>query len=556
MANILIVDDRQENRDFLATLLGYQGHTLRQASDGLEALEAVRAVAPDLVISDVLMPTMDGYEFVRQLREDPRFTTTPVIFYTAHYLEREAKSLAEKSGVRYVLRKPCQPQEVLSVVAAALGGEPAQSTPSDAQQDLSREHLRLLTDKLSRKAEQLRFAMLRLSALMEACRELSYERDPARLVEGYARAAREIVGAGAAGIRISGEGRWAQVATSGFDEATARCLAGTCTWGPSEATLTVPVRTPSRTYGWLWLVNKLGGTEFLEEDTSVALALAGQLAVAYENALLYDELRRHSEVLDQRVREKTARVMEANAALAAVTCSVSHELRAPIRRAGMFLDLMLKRAGVLSDESAEFAAQVRREIGLMKDLVEELLELSRAEFTKARRIQVNLRDLVDEVIDELRPQTQHRNIEWRIASLPVVSAYRGLLKQALYNLLENAVNFTAQQARAVIEVGEAEVGGRKAIRIRDNGAGFDPAASSRLFGVFERLHSEEEFPGTGLGLAITKTIIRRHGGEIWAEATPGKGATFWFTLSEKEDEEVAGALEFRPSQFKHSGTDM
>jgi signal transduction histidine kinase/CheY-like chemotaxis protein len=535
MANILIVDDRQENREFLATLLGYQGHTLRQASDGLEALQQVRAQTPDLVISDVLMPTMDGYEFVLQLRGDPRFTNTPVIFCTAHYLEREATSLAEKSGVRYVLRKPCEPQEVLSIVAAALGGEPLPLVASDAEQDLGHEHLRLLTDQLSRKVEELRLATLRLSALMEVCRQLSYERDPEKLVEGYARAARDIVGAGGAGIRIGAHGGWKQIATSGFDDKVPKHLSWGGTEETGDATLTVPVRTPTQTYGWLWLVKKLGSEEFLEEDTSVALALAGQLAVAYENASLNEELRRHAEILDQRVEEKAARLAEANAALATVTYAVSHELRAPVRRAGMFLELLLSRMGPLPDQVSELADQAGREIRMMRELVEELLDLSRAEFTKATATSVDIRELVDEVIGDLKLQTQSRKIAWRIGPLPVIFAYRRLLKQALYNLLENALKFTSKQPQAVIEIGEAMEGGRRAIYVRDDGVGFDPGAAHRLFGVFERLHSEEEYPGTGLGLAITKAIIRRHGGDIWAEASAGKGATFWFTLTPQEN---------------------
>jgi CheY-like chemotaxis protein len=120
MAKILIIDDRPLNRQFLTTLLGYQHHDLREASDGVEGLRAARDQRSDLIISDVLMPTMDGYEFVRRLREDPQIGQTRVIFSTAHYLSRESKALAHKCGVTSIIYKPCEPQTVLDIVAAAI----------------------------------------------------------------------------------------------------------------------------------------------------------------------------------------------------------------------------------------------------------------------------------------------------------------------------------------------------------------------------------------------------------------------------------------------------
>src|SRR5207237_3376152 len=127
VAAILIVDDSPTNRTLLAILLGGRGHRLLEAADGAEALAVVRAQRPDLVITDVLMPTMDGYEFVRQLRADPSIAHTPVIYYTAHYLEREARALAAKSGITQILPKPVQPAQLSSVVGAALG--PAAQPP-------------------------------------------------------------------------------------------------------------------------------------------------------------------------------------------------------------------------------------------------------------------------------------------------------------------------------------------------------------------------------------------------------------------------------------------
>src|SRR5712691_9638148 len=125
MATILVVDDKPVNRQFLTTLLGYSGHRLLEAGDGAEALVHVRAAHPALVIADIVMPTMDGYEFVRQLRSDPAIAQTPVLFYTASYHEREARALAEACGVSHVLFKPVDPKIVLETVSAALSLSPA-----------------------------------------------------------------------------------------------------------------------------------------------------------------------------------------------------------------------------------------------------------------------------------------------------------------------------------------------------------------------------------------------------------------------------------------------
>src|SRR5580704_9590420 len=159
MATILVVDDLSANREVLVLLLGHQGHRLIEAADGREGLAAVKREHPDLVITDVLMPVMDGYELVRQLRLDPSTSGIPVVFYTAHYGEREARALALSSGVSYVLTKPAEAEDVLNIVGRALSGESETAVTPDASPvttDFDRAHLRLLSDKLSEKAADLR----------------------------------------------------------------------------------------------------------------------------------------------------------------------------------------------------------------------------------------------------------------------------------------------------------------------------------------------------------------------------------------------------------------
>ena len=210
---------------FLLTLLGYGGHRLLQAADGAEALATARAERPDLVIADILMPTMDGFELVRQLRADPVIAQTPLIFCTAYYHEREARALALTCGVSNVITKPLEPEAVLSAVEAALGRiQRAASAP--AAEDFDRDHLRLLTDKLSQKADDLRATNERLSALVELSVQLGSELDPRLLLQKFGHAARKIIGArySVTGILDVDGARLQSFHTSGMDAETAAHL--------------------------------------------------------------------------------------------------------------------------------------------------------------------------------------------------------------------------------------------------------------------------------------------------------------------------------------------
>lgn len=175
MASILVVDDRPVNRELLIATLAHGGTLVFEAADGAEALEIVRTKHPDLVITDIVMPTMDGYEFVRQIRSDPALTSTRVIFYTATYLEKESSELARACGVRHVIIKPAEPQEILRIVREVLS-EPQLSAPAPLPADFEREHLRLLTNKLYQQVDELESAN---SELERRVRERTWELEAA-----------------------------------------------------------------------------------------------------------------------------------------------------------------------------------------------------------------------------------------------------------------------------------------------------------------------------------------------------------------------------------------
>jgi PAS domain S-box-containing protein len=235
--------------------------------------------------------------------------------------------------------------------------------------------------------------------------------------------------------------------------------------------------------------------------------------------------------LEARVRERTAELEATTRELDAFVYSVSHDLRAPLRRIGSFSEILLEdHAAQLDPTGLDYLRRVCSATDRMSDLIDALLSLSHAVRTELVRRPVNLGDLARDILAELSQTDPDREVETVIEDLPAAGDAR-LLTVVLQNLLSNAWKFTAGRAPARIHVGSTGTDDARTYFVADNGAGFDSRYAAKLFVPFQRLHTVEEFPGTGIGLAIVTRIIARHGGRIWARSAPGQGATFYFTLS-------------------------
>ncbi len=622
MAKILVVDDRPINRQFLVTLLGYSGHQLLEAADGKEALATARASRPDLVITDILMPTMDGIEFTKRLRAEPSIAATPVIFYTATFRLHEARLLAKGCGVSFVLAKPSEPQLILSMVNTALGLTQTETIPpcdvlqpeetpaekllieylSDLEsfnqamnsiidrgkKTLVSEHerLRSLSEKLNETSNQLHTVGLRLVALTELGQELAAERDPDRLVNLFCRAAHDIITSKSACLRILSEDattpgyflsrgltpeahdRSAQLLPSSafvrrVVETRLPCRAsasdlefeklGLPAVDPSaRSVLGVPIVITSKVVGWLYLADRLVGDEFSDDDERLALTLAAQLAVSYENAQLYQKIKKHAaeleiEVAKRRVSEKqvqqlnadlegrvverTAQLNEANQELEAFSYSVSHDLRAPLRAIESFSKaLQIEHCQTIDSEGQRLLSTIRSETKRMGTLIDHLLDFSRLGRQPMTRVEIDMTELAQKAFEELANNQGEPALEFFLSPLPRSSSDPTLIRQVFVNLLSNAIKFSRGETKPHIEVGGSSAVGTNTYYVKDNGVGFDEKYSDKLFGVFQRLHGEDEFEGNGVGLSLVQRIIQRHGGKVWAHSKPGQGATFFFTL--------------------------
>jgi signal transduction histidine kinase len=409
--NLLIVDDHAVNRKFLRASLEDSGHSVTEATNGIEALSVLKQERVDAVISDVLMPAMDGFRLCREIRKSESLRELPVVLYTSTYHSRADREHAKSVGADSYILKPAPANMILDAVSAAA----------------QRPHER---DERAEPAED--------SEVLERYNAVLVRKLEARNAE---------------------------------------------------------------------LENALNNLQSAHAD-SIDL----------------------NRTLETRVAQRTAALDAANRELEAFSYSISHELCAPLERILDYTQTLERESSGVGD-ARQALEQIKASTVLMNSLVHGLLEFARMGRVDLDLQVVSVDGVVNEALEALKDEMRGRIIEWRRHTLPSVQADRALLLQALVNLLSNALKFTRSRHRAVIEIGERKGrAGEVVLYIKDNGVGFDLQRSKELFGIFKRLSNAKEVEGIGIGLANAHRIITRHGGFIWADAAPGAGATFYFSL--------------------------
>lgn len=337
MALILVVDDDVQSRQLYVSLLTPFGHQVVEAGDGKEGLEQARVRKPDLIISDILMPTMNGYEFVSALRKYPSLGNVPVVFHSATFLDRETRSLGAACGVSLFISKPCEPERALAIIQEALGLEiqrPAAPAPIQTDGDA----IPLLLDAFFEKGKQLDTVSIRLASLLELGLDLAHSCGLDGLMEKAGNAARKIIGANYSGIGILGGNgpHLRSFALFGADPEVTAKLAQAVFNGPIfgeivterearrafspfgepgglelpayhplvRSFLGVPLEAGGRVYGWIYVAEKLASLEFTEEDSRILTALAAQAALAFENAERFRTIQEHARQLETEIEER------------------------------------------------------------------------------------------------------------------------------------------------------------------------------------------------------------------------------------------------------------
>lgn len=660
---LLIVDDNAVNLKLLRAQLRAEGHAVVEASNGVEALRLLAGEPCDGVISDILMPEMDGFRLCLELRQRLEFSRLPFLLYTSTYNSPSDRELARTVGADGYLTKPAPVAALLEALEQARQRRASPQPPAPPATDeghVLRQYNQALVNKLEEKNHELAMANSLLEYQLNLTRNITdtaaagifvcdeqgrvsfmnahaertfgwsfdemkgqplvgrlqpeggravsaasstlaarehddvcWRKDGRPVPVAWARApiavegrqvgsvltlhdlsdikraaaalreterfARETLDSlssqvailDEAGVVVGANKAWrlfdAQArpfgganllalcdrAASEGDEAARRCAYGVRSVLAGEVDalkMECPIAGPE---GERWFIVRM--TRF-RGDGGLRVVVACDDVTERKRA--EQEVLALNESLEQRVHQRTRELESTNRELAAVnqglesfSYSVSHDLRAPLRAVDGYAELLIEKyAPGWPEEAKRYLDLVRGSAQRMAALIEDLLRFARTAQQPLELRPVDLGQLVAQCLAEFGGEIAERDIDVAVDALPRLDADEGLLRQVFLNLLGNAIKYTRHRERAVIRVGCRVNADEYVVHVKDNGAGFDMKYAGRLFGVFQRLHRQDEFEGTGVGLAIVQRIVQRHGGRVWAEAAPGQGAAFYLAL--------------------------
>lgn len=485
-STILIVDDTPANLLALEKMLERTDRTFLKASSGDEALKFALNRQIDLIILDVQMPAMDGFEVSQILKTNYRTREIPIIFASAEKKERTSIMKGFEEGAVDYLSKPLDPDITRAKVSVLL-------------------KLQMQKKELIEKNASLE----RLALLINNSADIIGVIDTSSMkFEEVNKAFTTILGYGPEEI----EGTPLEFLLGEEDRKLVNNLRTT---DKERILFETRVNCKDGSTKWLqWnVVNKNSKWFINARDITLVKATAEQIMQ-----------------LNSDLKSNIVQLEGANKELESFSYSVSHDLRSPLRSLMGYSQILGEDyADKVDDEGKRLLQVIQRNALKMNALIDDLLEFSRLGKKELGRAEVDMNELVGHVIDDMKGGME-RTVEFHVDQLPAVKADPSLITQVWTNLISNAVKYSGKKSNPKVDVGSYRDNGNVVYFVKDNGAGFEMAYADKLFGVFQRLHKKEEFDGTGIGLAIIHRVITRHGGKVWAEAKVDEGATFYFSL--------------------------
>jgi two-component system, NtrC family, sensor kinase len=518
---VLIIDDSPTFREALKSELETAGYRVISAGTGEDGLQVAVDERPSAIIVDGELPGIDGATVIRRIRADAAMRRTPCILLTASE-ERSGEIRALDAGADDYVRKEENTEIILTRLSAILRTSAAPSAGRPAVSLLAPKRVLAVDDSLTyleEVAAQLRqegYDVVSARSGEEALELLSVQTVDCILLD--------LVMPGLSGQetcrRIKKSSVWRDIplimhtALEEQDAMIEGINAGADDYIAKSSDMEV-LRARLRA--------QLRRKQFEDENRSIReQLLQKELEVTAANA---------ARTLAEARASFTEELEEKNKELEAFSYSVSHDLRAPLRAISGFSKILVEDyQDKLDTEANSLLQRVTEAAARMSRLIDDLLKFARTARSEPVRTKVNLSELAEEIVSQLQSVEPERSVAIAIAPDLIADADSALLRVVLENLLSNAWKYTSKQATPHIEFGTQSQHSQTIYFVRDNGAGFNMQHASKLFDPFKRLHDDREFPGIGIGLATVQRVIRRHGGQIWADSEVGKGATFYFRL--------------------------
>jgi signal transduction histidine kinase/FixJ family two-component response regulator len=532
-ARLLVVDDEAAQMKALCETLGREGYATTGFTSARLALESLASQEFDLVLTDLMMPEMDGIALLRAAQQIDRDLAGVVM--TGHGTIDTAVQAMQGGALDYIL-KPFRLNTVLPVLSKALATRALQTENIQLHETLSIYELCVaITHGLEREEvlERTLDAAFQLNDAAEVAIAVPIE-GGTRLQVAGARGAHAAELRGRTFESDAAFAKWLARASWELSDEQAAGNPASVFEHPLQKLspgIALPMLARGEMVGILTFSSMRPRHRITLGQVKALGVLASTAGSALGAASLWQQLRAANRDLERRMRERTSELESTNAELEAFSYSVSHDLRAPLRVVDGYCQMFLSEHGTdIAPAGRKLIESACDGVSRMGALIESLLSFSHFARAPIEKRGVNTKEVVKRVIGQLRNDERNHAVQVNAHDLPDCRGDPALLERVFANLIDNAFKFTRGRRDARIEVSGRAEGDELVYEVRDNGVGFDMRYAGKLFGVFQRLHPRAEFEGAGIGLSIVQRIVQRHGGRVWAEGEPERGACFRFTL--------------------------